>query len=123
MTNIDLVIFDERSGTVFTYKDGTVKIRAKAQDGSGVRGYCEVTVRSTAVTGISLNKSSYTFDEVGKSAYLYANVMPSNATNKSVTWSSSDDSVISVNQFASFRQACGKNRRLVLLYINIQIHK
>ena len=45
---------------------------------------------------ISLNETSLTLDE-GSSAQLTATILPINATDKSVTWFSSDDSVATVN--------------------------
>ena len=48
------------------------------------------------VSSISINKSSITLD-VGEGATLTATVSPSNATDKTVTWSSSDTSVVTVN--------------------------
>lgn len=47
------------------------------------------------VTGISLNKTSMTVD-VGNTLTLTATVTPSNATNKSVTWTSTNPSVATV---------------------------
>ncbi len=51
---------------------------------------------SVSVTGVSLNKSSLTL-AVGGSETLTATVAPSNATNKNVTWSTSDKSVVKVS--------------------------
>ena len=48
------------------------------------------------VTGVSLNKTSTTIEK-GKSETLTATVTPSNATNKSVTWSSSNTNVATVS--------------------------
>jgi uncharacterized protein YjdB len=50
-----------------------------------------------AVTGVKLNKVTTTL-EVGKTETLIANVLPSNATNAGVTWSTSNQSVATVNQ-------------------------
>ena len=50
-----------------------------------------------AVTSVSLNKSSLEIYTDDTSASLVATVLPENATNKSVTWSSSDPSVATVN--------------------------
>ena len=108
--NCNIADVDPYTGCVCGKSAGTTYIYANAQDGSGVSGRCEVTVRTVNVTGISLNKSSYTFDEVGKFTYLYATVEPSNATNKSVTWSSSDDSVISVNQYGRIASVITNNK-------------
>ena len=49
-----------------------------------------------SVTGVTLNKTSLTLNK-GASETLTATVSPSNATNKSVTWSSSNTSVATVD--------------------------
>ena len=49
-----------------------------------------------AVTGVSLDQSSLTLD-IGGTANLTATVSPSNATNKAVSWSTSNQSVATVN--------------------------
>ena len=48
------------------------------------------------VTSISLNTDSLTLD-VGETAELKATILPENATSKDVVWSSSDDSVVTVD--------------------------
>lgn len=50
------------------------------------------------VTGVSVSPSTLSL-VAGKSSTLTANVTPSNATDKSVTWSSSNTSVASVNEY------------------------
>lgn len=52
--------------------------------------------QNVEVTGISLNKNSLGLI-IGNSSTLTATISPSNATNKSVTWSSSNSSIISVD--------------------------
>ncbi len=47
-------------------------------------------------SGVLLNRSSYSFNK-GQSMQLSATVLPSNATNKSVTWKSSKPSVATVD--------------------------
>ncbi len=49
-----------------------------------------------AVTGVSLNKETLTL-KIGDSETLTATVLPVNATNKKVTWKSSDTSVATVD--------------------------
>jgi uncharacterized repeat protein (TIGR02543 family) len=51
---------------------------------------------AVSVTGVSLNKTSLSIT-VGGSETLTATVSPSNATNKSVKWTSSNSSVASVS--------------------------
>lgn len=60
-------------------------------DGSGDEG--ETTV---SVTGVTLNAESGTLTE-GESVTLDATVLPSNATNKKITWKSSNNSVSTVS--------------------------
>ena len=48
-------------------------------------------------TGVSLSQSSLTLTSGGQTATLTATVIPSNATNKNVTWSSSNESVAIVS--------------------------
>jgi uncharacterized protein YjdB len=55
-----------------------------------------VTSTTVAVTGITVTPSS-TSIEVGGSQQITATVSPSNATNKSVTWETSNSSVANVN--------------------------
>jgi hypothetical protein len=56
---------------------------------------CTVTV-TQPVTGISLNKSTATLT-VGSTEQLTATIAPANATNKNVSWTSSNPSVATVN--------------------------
>lgn len=82
-------------GTVTAKSPGTANITCVTTDGSKKSATCTVTVKQ-GVTGITLNKTSATIG-VGNSTQLTANVSPSNATNKSVKWSSSNTGVATVN--------------------------
>lgn len=63
---------------------------------SGGNGGNETGPTTVAVTGVSLNKQTLSMVE-GDSETLTATVAPSNATNKAVSWKSSDASVASVD--------------------------
>ena len=58
----------------------------------------DITVSAVVVpvTGVTLNKTSTSIEE-GSSETLTATVLPSNATNKNVTWSTSNSGVATVN--------------------------
>ncbi len=58
--------------------------------------YWKVIVKKVSVTSITLNKSSLSL-QAGQSETLTATVKPDNATNKTVTWSSSNTSVATVD--------------------------
>ncbi|MCL2051342.1 MAG: Ig-like domain-containing protein [Lachnospiraceae bacterium] len=82
------------SGVITARAPGSATITARSNN--GYTASCTVTVMPISVTGVSLNRSAETL-EIGKSINLTATVSPSNATNKSVTWSSSNSSVATVS--------------------------
>lgn len=55
-----------------------------------------VTVSSVAVTGVTLDQATMTLTAGGATGTLVATIAPANATNKSVTWSSSVPAVATV---------------------------
>jgi uncharacterized protein YjdB len=79
---------------IYSISPGTTQIRATSVNG-GLHGICNVTVLQP-VTGISMNNRSLTLVK-GAKATLLATVSPNNATDKSVTWSSSNTNVATVN--------------------------
>ena len=90
----------DQNGNVKALKAGTATITVTTKDGSH-KATCTVTVNAEVedvkVTGVTLDKTSLSL-EIDDSAKLTATVKPDNATNKNVTWSSSDASVASVDQ-------------------------
>lgn len=84
---------------LYAYKNGTTTITATATDGSGVTASCEVTVNiNYPVQGISLNHDAKTFTKAGETLQLTAAIYPDSATNKTVTWKSSDKTVATVDE-------------------------
>ena len=78
--------------------NGTATITATTTDGSNLSAFCEVTVSiPVPVTGVTLNQSSLQFDYIGEIANLEATVLPENADNKKVKWTSSNESVCIVS--------------------------
>lgn len=96
-TSDEKVATVDQLGNVTATGDGTCTITATADDISGVSGKATVTVNSTIhPTSVSVAPSSstiYTSDRI----YLTATVLPSNANNKVVEWSSSDNSIATVS--------------------------
>ena len=83
------------SGLVYANGAGSATIYATAKDGSGVYGICNISVSSVAVNSVSIYPKEKTL-VAGKTAILSAAVCPSNASNKSVLWTSSNASVATV---------------------------
>ncbi len=83
----------DNNGVVKAIKVGKVTITAKAGDKTAT---CEVTVKPVPVSGIVLDKTTIELLE-GETTTLKATVEPSNATDKTVTWSTSDASIATVD--------------------------
>lgn len=102
-------------GTVTAVKAGDVTITAKAAYGKNVTATCDIKVaeaekpqptpepepqptpQKVAATTITLDKTTANLKE-GETVELKATVGPENATDKSVTWTSSDESVATVSK-------------------------
>ena len=85
----------DASGKVSAQSVGTAKITVTTEDG-GKTASCSVTVSPIAVTGISLNKTTMSL-LIGGTEKLTATVSPSNATNKNVSWTSSNSNIVTVD--------------------------
>ncbi|MDR0426079.1 MAG: Ig-like domain-containing protein [Clostridiales bacterium] len=85
-------------GSVTARAAGDVTITATAADGGGASGdfNIEVTVSAVSVGGVSLNGSNMVLT-IGNTERLTATVSPGNATDKTVTWSTSDNRVATVD--------------------------
>ena len=81
------------NGVVKGVKAGRVIITAKTTDGSNVSATCTVTVKQP-VTRISLSKKATMY--TGKKLTLKAKVNPANASNKALTWKSSNTKIAKV---------------------------
>ena len=96
---------NKTTGYIYGVNTGTTRIYAEATDGSGKKDYITVTVTApVSVTGISVCPTSKSMD-IGCTDYLYETIYPSNATNQTVTWCSSDESVAEVNTYTGFVRA------------------
>lgn len=90
------IVTADKSGNLKAVGVGTTTITVISNYTPTVRTTITVTVNPVAVTGLSLSKGNTTLD-VGGTLSVSATVSPSNATNKGVTWSSSNSSVATVD--------------------------
>lgn len=95
----DETVATVENGVVTAVSGGTATITVTTVDG-GLTATCEVTVTEDTieVTGVTLDKSEMTLFTDGVTGELTATVSPSNATNKDVTWESSNPSVATVDE-------------------------
>ena len=85
----------DRSGKVTAKAKGTCTITCAATDGSGMKAECAVTVIQL-VTSITLSET-YISLQPDETKRLTATVMPADADNPAVTWTSSNEAVAEVN--------------------------
>ncbi len=88
----------DSSGKVTAVAPGTATITATTADGN-YKANCAVTVTDSSavkVTGITLSQNTLSLEK-GKTGTISATVAPSNATNKTINWSSDNTSVATVS--------------------------
>ena len=89
------VVTVDASGLLLARNKGNATIYASTTDGSNLTDSCIVDVIQP-VDGVTLERHSITLN-VGEDELLYANVLPVNASNKRLVWSSTDYSIAEVN--------------------------
>lgn len=92
--NEEVATVDEK-GEVYAHKSGTATITVTTYDGS-VSNSCEIIV-AKPVAGVSIEPAEVELTELGKTVQLTAKIHPEDATNKNVTWKSSNESVCMVS--------------------------
>ncbi len=93
----------ESSPIMLNVGKNTIVVTVTAQDGSTQKYTMKVNRQSPPpsyypVTNVSLDPTSLTLTEGKETAVLHATVIPSYATNASVSWSSDNPEIVSVDQ-------------------------
>ncbi|MGL4955708.1 MAG: Ig-like domain-containing protein, partial [Bacteroidales bacterium] len=91
-----VVSVNKRTGELKAEKIGEAVIRATVEDGSGHFDECDVKV-ITSVIGVSIENVEHSM-KVETRKKFHARVSPSDATNKSFSWSSSDNSIVYIDR-------------------------
>ena len=93
-----------QSGLVTALTAGTVKITAAATDGSNVTDTCTITITGDPVTpdivlvdSITIKPKDLELNFDDEPYTLKATILPENATNKNLVWSSKDEAIASVD--------------------------
>ncbi len=86
------------TGKITAIEPGTAVITCTTVDGKKT-AKCNVTViEKIDVEGLTLNKRKSKSITVGKTYQFLATITPANASNKDVTWTSSDESIFTVDK-------------------------
>lgn len=85
----------DSNGKVTAVGNGSATITAKTTDGTNLSKTCTVTV-TTPVTGVTVSPTTLTLN-VGGTYTLSKTISPSDASNKNVTWSTSNTGVATVD--------------------------
>lgn len=100
----------DETGKVTALKEGPVTITAKAGEKSAT---CTVTVyKEIPVTGIELDNTSLSL-VAGNEISLVATVKPDDATDKTVSWTSSNESIVTINAEGKVVKAVAKGNAII----------
>ena len=86
----------DAGGIVTAISAGTATVTATTNDGTDLTASCVVTVTPKLAESISLDREELTLEN-GTSEQLTATVLPMDADDRSVTWASSDNAVVTVD--------------------------
>ena len=94
----EYIVHVDNTGKVYSWGiAGKAVITAALVNNPEVSATCEVTVLRP-VDYVNLSEQTLLFNKIGETHQLTAIVMPEDASNKAVTWSSSDEAVCTVSQ-------------------------
>lgn len=98
----------DQNGTVEGLTVGSAVVTAKTTNGLTSNTLIKVTKqeKTVAVTDLVLSSSSTTIS-VGSSVNINTKIVPSNATNKKITWSTSDSSIATISNGMVYGKSAG----------------
>lgn len=91
----DSSVISVEDGVIKAKKSGVAEVIAKTEN--GIKQSCKVTVTDKEITEVTLNYSDVSVKS-GKKIQLIAKTQPSDAPQGTLTWSSSDESIATVNE-------------------------
>ena len=94
-TSSDPTIAEVKGSTIYAKKQGKVTVTAKTANGKTAS--CEISIVPVLATKLETTDKTVQTIKKGSKIKLNVTVKPDNTTNKGVTWSSSNTSIISVD--------------------------
>ena len=95
-SNTDVATVSQ-TGLVTGVNNGTAVITATAKDSSGVSGSVTATVTFIPVESVTIAGGNFSIAEGNPDRLLSVSVLPANASNKTLTWSSSNTNTATVS--------------------------
>jgi uncharacterized protein YjdB len=95
-SNTGVALVDRLTGYVTPLKPGTAVIQCRAADGTKKKSYCTVVVKPVLPAMLTMSQTALQVN-VGAATNLSATISPADATDKHVTWSSSNPSVATIS--------------------------
>ena len=86
-----------KDGVVTAHKIGTANIIVTTTDGSNLTAICKVTVEATPAERVEIKTLETTTLVVGETLQLEAIVYPETATDKTVTWVSTNENIAKID--------------------------
>ena len=97
---MSVVTVNYSNGFIMAVKEGVANVYATAADGSGRSGVCEITVEPTVrVESVMIYTQVPEIMYIGDVLTLQAIVCPGDATNQTITWSSSNENIAEVGMY------------------------
>lgn len=95
-TSSDPTVATVNNGVVYGLKEGETMITATTTDGTELSAQCLVSVKDIIAEQITMATTEYHIG-MGESEQATVTILPMDARNKSVTWSSRDESIVQIN--------------------------
>ncbi len=97
-TSSDPSVATVNDGLVTAVADGFANITVASVDDPSKNDICVVTVisKAVAVEGVNITETEIELNEINQEITLMVSFIPENATNQELTWASSDENVVTV---------------------------
>jgi len=105
-SNPAIISADATTGELTGKAVGKVTVTVISLENENIKGECEAEVNPIAVTGVTLGKNTLML-QLNKAETLTYSIIPPNADNKEVTWSSSKPGSVSVSSTGAVTAVSG----------------